>query len=98
MTDRNRKQLGETPETVHVWICQIKGSTHKTTVFCDRERARTWVRARLGSDGQWRHGDWRDVYELDSEPDTGIVEFSVVEDAVGIVVEDGGTSPTEHNA
>lgn len=88
MTDRNRKQLGETPDAVYVWVCQIKGSKRELAAFCDRDRARRWVRARLGSSGEWRCSDWRDVYDCEDSPDTGIVEFSVVEDAVALMHEE----------
>jgi hypothetical protein len=88
MTDTNRKQLGETPDAVHVWICQVKGSKKETTVFCSRDRARRWVRARLGSDGEWQTHDWRDRYDIEDSPDTGIVEFSVIEDAAALLVQE----------
>ncbi|GAB3705146.1 hypothetical protein GCM10028858_22190 [Halorubrum pallidum] len=88
---RNRQQNGEAPDAVHLWICRITGSKDETTTYCDRERARRWVRARLGSDGEWRSDTWKDVY--DAGQDTGIVEFSVVQDAVGIVFE-GDTTDT----
>lgn len=82
----SRKQTGEMPKTVHVWISQIRGSKQESTVYCDRERARRWVCARLGSDGEWRSDDWKDVYHAETE--TGIVEFATIDDAVGIVIED----------
>ena len=85
---RHDKQHGETPDAVHVWICQIRGSKSETTVYCDRDRARRWVRSRLGADGEWDCGDWRDVYQAD--PDVGIVEFAVVEDAAAMLVQDSG--------
>lgn len=87
MTDRNRKQLGETPNAVYVWVTQIRGSKREIAAFGDRDRARRWVRARLGSDGEWRQMDWRDVYDADG-PDTGIVEFAVIEDAVALMHEE----------
>lgn len=86
---RNRQQNGEAPDAVHLWICRITGSKDEMTAYCDRERARRWVRARLGSDGEWRRDTCRDVY--DAGQGTGVVEFSVVQDAVGIVFESDAT-------
>lgn len=82
-----RDQAAADPETVHVWVCLIRGSVGTIAARADQQHARSWVEANTSQDGEWQQHGTKEVYHTDG-PDTGIIEFAPLPDAAALIIDE----------
>jgi len=82
-----QRHPGEEPDIVHVWVCQVKGSTQHVSVRATRDRAESWIEEQVGRDGEWVGGPAaKTLYRTESGDENGMIALCPVPDCLGVVM------------
>lgn len=83
-----RNISADDPNTVCVWVCQVRGTKTEIGARADEQLAKAWIERRIDADTtEWRGDRGKQFYANDS-PDRGIIELVPVHDAVAILIEE----------
>jgi hypothetical protein len=89
--DREAKRSGDI-QSVHCWVCLIRGSESQIAIRATEHHARRWVEANVGrdKDAEWTANadETRLSYRPESGTKTGSVELCIIPDAAGMIVAD----------
>lgn len=91
MARRNRKEATEDPETVHVWLARIKGSTTGYAVRARFETAKAWTEHLAGApEAEWRAAESGiQHYVKDDGTVKGILEPVELPEVAALFIEGG---------
>lgn len=86
-----RERAKNDPDTVHIWVCRIRGTQREVAARAPGYRA-VLVQCKLGKDGAWNDAGTGTKHRYDAGPDTGIIDLVPIRDAVGLVVQESNVT------